>query len=180
MMIPAHALAGMTCIHLGLLFSRESKHWLWIGIVMAFFSHAIIDTLAIFTYHEGNPSGTMYSQFVFWFWMIGAIAIIFWGLRTDRRYGYGILAALSFDIWDHWILRTIACAPKGFPDGCMEVYAFESIHLHHFEWLILDTLFANVERHYGDEAYFLVEILSVSILLGLLWWLRKRAPLPEN
>ena len=69
MMIPAHALAGMTCIHLGLLFSRESKHWLWIGIVMAFFSHAIIDTLAIFTYHEGNPSGTMYSQFVFWFWM---------------------------------------------------------------------------------------------------------------
>ena len=180
MMIPAHALAGIACIHIGWMISRDNKNWLVIGVVLAFLSHAVIDALAIFTYHDGNPSGTLFSQFVFWFWLVGGAAVIYWALNNDRRYGYGILAALSFDIWDHWILRTIACAPKGFPDGCMEVYAFESIHLHHFEWLILDALFANVERHYGDEAYFLVEILSVSILLGLLWWLRKRAPLPEN
>ena len=38
MMIPAHALAGIACIHLGLLASRDKKSWLCIGIVFAFLS----------------------------------------------------------------------------------------------------------------------------------------------
>ena len=180
MMIPAHALAGIACIHLGLLASRDKKSWLCIGIVFAFLSHAVIDSLAIFTYHDGSPTGSMYSQFVFWFWLAGAIAVIYWALHNDRRYGYGILSALSFDLWDHWFLRSVACATDGFPDGCMSVYAYEHLHLHHLEWFILDTVFAGVERHYGDESYFIVELLCVALLYVSVGWLRKHIPLPRE
>ena len=179
MMIPAHVLAGIACIHLGRLAARDKAAWLWLGIGFAFLSHAVIDTLAIFTYHEGSPSGSIYSQFVFWFWLAGGFAAIYWALRRDRRYGLGILAALSYDLWDHWILRSIACAPDGFPNGCMSNYAYEHLHLHHLEWLILDTIFAGVERHYGEEAYFIVELLFVGLLCVLIWKLQKLAPLPE-
>ncbi|MBT6645728.1 MAG: hypothetical protein HOB52_07975 [Euryarchaeota archaeon] len=178
MMIPAHALAGIISIHLGRLAWRDKDSWLWVGIAFAFFSHAIIDALAIFTYHDGNPSGSMYSQIVFWFWLGGAIAVIYWALNKDRRYGYGILAALIYDLWDHWFLRGIACVKDGFPNGCMDVYAYEHLHLHHFEWFILDTVFAGVERHYGDESYFIIELLFVTLLSTSIWWLRKHASLP--
>ena len=180
MMIPAHALAGIACIHLGLMASRDKKSWLCIGIVFAFLSHAVIDSLAIFTYHDGSSTGSVYSQFVFWFWLAGAIAVIYWALQNDRRYGYGILSALSFDLWDHWFLRSVACATDGFPDGCMSVYAYEHLHLHHLEWFILDTVFAGVERHYGDESYFIVELLCVALLCVSVWWLRKHMPLPRE
>ena len=180
MMIPAHAIAGIACIHLGLMASRDKKSWLCIGIIFAFLSHAVIDSLAIFTYHDASPTGSMYSQFVFWFWLGGAIAVIYWALHNDRRYGYGILSALSFDLWDHWFLRGISCATDGFPDGCMSVYAYEPLHLHHLEWIILDTVFAGVERHYGDESYFIVEILCVGLLCVSVWWLRKHMPLPQE
>ena len=180
MMIPAHALAGIACIHLGWMISRGSKNWLIIGVVLAFLSHAVIDALAIFTYHDGNPSGSIFSQSVFWFWMAGGIAIIYWALKNDRRYGYGILSALSYDLWDHWILRSISCAKDGFPEGCMSIYAYENLHLHHLEWFILDTVFAGVERHYGDESYFIVELICVYLLSVSILWLRNAAPLPHH
>lgn len=180
MMIPAHALAGIACIHLGLMLSRDQKSWLGIGIVLAFLSHAVIDSLAIFTYHDGNPSGSMFSQFVFWFWLAGGVAVIYWALYNDRRYGYGILSALSYDLWDHWILRSISCATDGFPDGCMSVYAYENLHLHQLEWVILDTVFAGVERHYGDESYFIVELIFVLLLCVSIFGLRNAVPLPQG
>ncbi|MEC8926690.1 MAG: hypothetical protein VYB17_00340, partial [Candidatus Thermoplasmatota archaeon] len=85
MMIPAHALAGIVCMHLGRLASRDNESWLWFGIAFAFISHAVIDALAIFTYHDGSPSGSTFSQFVFWFWLAGAVAVIYWALHNDRR-----------------------------------------------------------------------------------------------
>tara|TARA_B000000565_G_scaffold182472_1_gene138505 strand:+ start:101 stop:655 length:555 start_codon:yes stop_codon:yes gene_type:complete len=178
MMIPAHALAGIACIHLGLMASRGNKHWLWIGLIFAFLSHAVIDALAIFTYHDSSPSGTPFSQFVFWFWIATAISVIYWALQNDRRYGYGILVALSYDLWDHWILRTISCSQEGFPEGCMSLYAYEHLHLHQLEWFILDSVFAGVERHYGDESFFIVELLFAGLLCWAISWLRTRAPLP--
>ena len=66
-MIPAHALAGIACMHLGRLASRDKESWLWFGIAFAFVSHAVIDALAIFTYHDASPSGSTFSQFVFGF-----------------------------------------------------------------------------------------------------------------
>ena len=180
MMIPAHALAGIACIHIGLIASRDNKNWLIVGVILAFLSHAVVDALAIFTYHDGNPSGSMFSQSVFWFWIGMAIAVIYWALYNDRRYGYGILSALSYDLWDHWILRSISCATDSFPDGCMNVYAYEHLHLHHLEWFILDTVFSGVERHYGDESYFIVELIFVTLLCVSIFWLRKHAPLPTQ
>ena len=177
MMIPAHVLAGIACMHLGLIASKESKHWIWFGVGFAFLSHAIIDAFAIFTYHDASTSGSMFSRFVFWFWLAGGVGAITWALRADRRYGFGILAAMSYDLWDHWILRTISCAPQGFPDGCMSIYAFEHLHLHQLEWIILDTVFAGVERHYGDERFFAVELIFVAALIFSIRWLRDAKPL---
>ena len=179
-MIPAHALAGIACMHLGRLASRDKESWLWFGIAFAFLSHAVIDALAIFTYHDASPSGSTFSQFVFWFWLAGAVSVIYWALHNDRRYGYGILVALSYDLWDHWFLRGIACSTEGFPEGCMSVYAYEHLHLHHLEWFILDTVFVGVERHYGDESYFIVELFCVALLCASVWWLRNHTPLPQE
>jgi len=180
MMIPAHALVGVLCIHFGWLISKGKKGWLWLGLVLAFLSHAIIDALAIFTYHDGSPRGSIYSQFVFWFWLLIATAVVYWALRKDRRYGYGIFSSLSFDVWDHWILRSISCVSNGFADGCMDMYAYRPLHLHHLEWRILDTVFGNTERHYGDEPYFILELLFVSVLCISIAWLRKYVPLPSK
>ena len=106
--------------------------------------------------------------------------MIYWALQNDRRYGYGILVALSYDLWDHWILRAFSCSRDGFPDGCMSLYAFEHLHLHQLEWFILENIFAGTERHYGDEEYFIMELLFVGILCWMVWWLRKRKPLPQG
>ena len=62
----------------------------------------------------------------------------------------------------------------------MSVYAYENLHLHHLEWLILDSVFLGVERHYGDESYFIVELIFVSLLSFSIWWLRKNVPLPQG
>ena len=62
----------------------------------------------------------------------------------------------------------------------MNNYAYEHLHLHHLEWLILDTVFTGVQRHYGDEAYFIVELLFVGLLCLLIWKLQKHVPLPNT
>ena len=75
-MIPAHALSGLICLHLGQILvkrtdgtSRWTKtpRWAWLvlGLSLAFLSHALIDAMAIFTYHDSSPSGSIFSRLVF-------------------------------------------------------------------------------------------------------------------
>ena len=92
MMVPAHLLSGMVCLHLGqmsvkrkdgrLRWFNNLPTWTWLAIrlVYAFLSHAVIDTLAIFTYHDCSPSGSLFSRSVFWGWMLGGTIIFAWGL----------------------------------------------------------------------------------------------------
>lgn len=185
MMVPAHALTGIACIHLGLLIvhRRDGEQrwenapvwtWLAVGIFLAYMGHAVVDALAIFTYHDSTPTGSFFSMTVFWGWLTLGVAVIFWGVREDLRYGYGILAAFAFDIWDHYILRAADCVLDGYPQGCMGVYThrFSEFQMHHFEWMILDTIFVGVDRHYGDETFVLFEILFVGVLITTIRWLR--------
>lgn len=60
----------------------------------------------------------------------------------------------------------------------MSLYAYEHLHLHQLEWFILDSVFAGVERHYGDESFFIVELLFAGLLCWAISGLRRRAPLP--
>ncbi len=62
----------------------------------------------------------------------------------------------------------------------MSVYAYEHLHLHQLEWVILDTVFAGVERHYGDESYFIVEFIFVFLLCVSIIGLRNAVPLPQG
>ena len=191
-MIPAHALAGIACIHIGLLFTQRRdgsprwaksppSTWLAISLFLAYMSHAVVDALAIFTYHNSSPSGSAFSMLVFWGWLAAGIAIISRAVRRDIRYGYGILAALVYDIWDHYILRAADCVLDGLPEGCMGVYTHRFIpwQMHRFEWVILDTVFEGVERHYSNQAFVLVELLFVGFLCGVICWLRRYHPLPS-
>jgi hypothetical protein len=193
MMIPAHALAGIACIHLGLLAAHNKDGeqrwnnapawtWLAIGIAFAYMSHAVVDALAIFTYHDSNPTGSAFEMVVFWGWLIFGFVVIYWGVREDKRYGLGVLAALAYDLWDHYILRAVDCVLDGFPKGCMGVYThrFKELQMHQFEWAILDSVFAGVERHYGDEAFVLLEIVFVGFVVAGVRWLRINYPLPLN
>lgn len=61
MMVPAHVLSGMVCLHLGQMVAKRQDgrtrwsnlpEWTWLalGLIFAFLSHAVVDTLAIFTY----------------------------------------------------------------------------------------------------------------------------------
>ena len=191
MMLPAHLLSGMVCIHLGqmsikrkngiLRWSNNLPEWTWlsIGLGYAFLSHAVIDTLAIFTYHDCSPSGSLFSRSVFWGWMLGAIIILAWGLRVDIHYGYGMLVSTSYDLWDHYLLRFVDGVLDGFPEGFMGRYThrFKSLQLHQLEWLILDNLFSGVDRHYGDPRFLVVELMFVAILILSLSYLRGSRPL---
>ena len=109
MMVLAHVLSGMVCLHLGQMVAKRKDgrtrwsnlpEWTWLalGLIFAFLSHAVVDTLAIFTCHDGSPSGSLFSRIVFWGWMLGGAATITWGLWTNVRYGYGILMALIYDL----------------------------------------------------------------------------------
>ena len=66
------------------------------------------------------------------------------------------------------------------PQDYLDFTLWKHLHLHHLEWFILDTVFAGVERHYGDESYFIVELLCVGLLCVSVWWLRKHMPLPQE
>ena len=100
-MVPAHVLSGMVCLHLGQMVAKRKDgrarwsnlpEWTWLalGLIFAFLSHAVVDTLAIFTYHDGSPSGSLFSPIVFLGWML-----VTWDLWTNVRYRYGILMALT-------------------------------------------------------------------------------------
>ena len=112
------------------------------GLGLAFLAQALFDTLAIFTFLDSSPSGSIFSRLVFWSWILSGAGIITWAVWTDVRYSYGILVALSYDIWDHYILRFV----DGFPEGFMVRYThrFEVLQLHQLEWLLLDNLLVGI------------------------------------
>ena len=193
MMIPAHALSGLICLHLGQILvkrtdgtSRWTKtpRWAWLvlGLSLAFLSHALIDAMAIFTYHDSSPSGSIFSRLAFWGWFFSGVGIITWAVWKDVRYSYGILVALSYDIWDHCILRFGSGVLDGFPEGFMVRYTnhFEALQLHQLEWLLLDNFLVGIERHYGDPRFLTVEIIFVLILVTSLVHLRSSRPLNSN
>ena len=190
MMVLAHVLSGMVCLHLGQMVVKRKDgrarwsnlpEWTWLalGLIFAFLSHAVVDTLAIFTYHDGSPSGSLFSRIVFWGWMLGGAATITWGLWTNVRYGYGILMVLIYDLWDHYLLRFTDGVLDGFPARFMGHYThrFEALQLHQLEWLLLDSFFADVERHYGDPQFVAVELLFVGGLIASLAFLHRWRPL---
>ena len=191
MMVPAHLLSGMVCLHLGQMSVKckdgrlrwsnnlPTSTWLAIGLVYAFLSHAVIDTLAIFTYHDCSPSGSLFSRSVFWGWMLSGAIIVAWGLWVDIHYGYGMLMAIIYDLWDHYLLRFADGVLDGFPEGFMNRYThrFKALQLHQLEWLLLDNFLDGVKRHYGDERFLVVELLFVTSLIFSLIYLRRSRPL---
>ena len=59
--------------------------------------------------------------------------LVTWGLWANVRYRYGILMALTYDLWDHYLLRFIDGVLDEFPAGFMSHYT------HQLEWLLLEV-----------------------------------------
>ena len=68
----------------------------------------------LYLYHDGSPSGSLFSPIVFLDWML-----VTWGLWANVRYRYGILMALTYDLWDDYLLRFIDGVLDEFTAGFM-------------------------------------------------------------
>jgi len=191
MLLAAHTLTGIVCMHLGLLMTNNrlgtlrwnkipKNSWLVVGLILSFFSHAILDVIGtIYTFH---PIDTFESKFstIFYFTLgIFAIIIIYFSLKEDKRYAYGIFFAMFFDIWDHLIIKGLNCTYGGFYSGCTNVNSglFYKLQLHNIEWEILYSFFEGVKRHNHQEIYVLVEIFFLIAMSFLILKLRKKFPL---
>lgn len=191
MMFPVHILVGICSLHLGFILTHTKKgqlrwkkipeySWLIIGISIAFFSHAIIDTIGtMYTYHEASPTGPLFSTTVYYLWTLLSMYLIYFALNEDFRYIYGIVAALFFDIWDHFVLRVISCSIDGYPEGCMNLYAnrFSYLQIHNLEWEILYFTFNGMKRYNHNKFFLIVEVLILLFLIYLYRIFRIKNPI---
>lgn len=193
MLLAAHTLTGIVCMHFGFLITNNKrgdlrwdkipkKSWLITGLFLSFFSHAIIDVIGtMYTYHPINTFETLFSTIFYFTLGIFAIILIYYSIKKDKRYAYGILFAMCFDIWDHVIIKGLNCAFGGFNVGCTSVNSglFYKLQLHNFEWGILSLFFEGVERHNHQENYVLVEIFFLIGMSFLTLKLRKSIPIKK-
>ena len=193
MLLAAHALTGIVCMHIGFLITNNklgnlrwnklsNNSWLIMGLLLSFFSHAILDVIGtMYTYHPINTFESIFSTFYYFILGIFAIIIIIFALKTDKRYAYGVLFAMWFDIWDHVILKGLNCTFGGFNAGCTNINSglFYKLQLHNFEWNILYSVFEGVKRHNHQEIYVLVEIFFLIVMSFLVLKLRKSIPIKK-
>ena len=130
----------------------------------------MVDTLAIFTYHDGSPSGSLFSPIVFWGWML-----VTWGLWANVRYRYGILMALTYNLWDH-----LPSPLHRWRFGRISGRVYESLYpslrstpATPVGMVAPGSFFADVERHYGDPQFVAVEPLFVGGLIASLAFLHR-------
>jgi hypothetical protein len=194
MLLAAHTLTGIVCMHIGFLITNNKggflrwdkipkNSWLIIGLFLSFFSHAIIDVIGtMYTYHPKNTFESIFSTIFYFTLGIFAIIIIYFSLKQDKRYAYGIFFAMFFDIWDHVILKGLNCTFEGFYDGCTSINSglFYKLQLHNFEWDILYSVFEGVERHNHQEIYVLVEIFFLIIMSFLTLKLMEKFPIKKQ
>ncbi|MEX2682701.1 MAG: hypothetical protein Q6373_013955 [Candidatus Sigynarchaeota archaeon] len=133
---------------------------------LAYIGHHFLDVMARFTYHPSISNwGDGSLQ-----WAILNIAILtpsllFWMLRRDRRYLWGLFGGILVDLWDWGLLRGFAGI---FPEGI----------LHTTTWP-LDVLLAPLPDFRYEQWAIWIEV-ALMVLLLLSWWrLEKRWPLPQ-
>ena len=138
----------------------------------AFFSHALVDGFAIFTYHPWKDHGILFN--LIWTPVIlaagGIIAII--ALKKDFRYMYGIAFALAFDLWDYSTLPIIG--------NLVGIEDISLYFLHHFEWAFINIFLSWAPNFYLVPAAAIVEIVIIIVLILLWYLLEKNWPMSEN
>ncbi len=142
-----------------------------ITCTLAFFSHAIIDGFAIFTYHPYKDQDILFN--LIWSPSIliaaGIVAVI--ALRRDFRYAWGIVFSIAFDLWDYSVLRVIMTYSD---------VDLSHLYLHQFEWAFIAAFLFWAPNFYQVPQAALIEITIIAIFLMLWYVLEKRSPLPEK
>lgn len=143
-----------------------------IASIAAFFSHALVDGFAIFTYHPQQilyPSFDLITKAI----MLPSAAIVaFIALKKDIRYAWGIIFSLAFDLWDSNTL-----------DALMRINPsvdLRFLYAHQFEWTFGALFLYWAPVYYEEPLGFLVELVIIAILLIFYFFTAKKWPLREN
>jgi hypothetical protein len=130
--LPTHLIVGIV-IQAVLTYYFLIPEWLsvFLTIIMAFFSHFLVDAIAKITYHPPDRIDDN-------FWLIWHVFLLLFGivilLVFMWKYAIGMLFANLVDIWDWLTLRKIA-RRKGQPEWGKQYY------LHPFANKIRSTFF---------------------------------------
>jgi hypothetical protein len=140
--------------------------------ILAFFSHALVDGFAIFTYHPYKNFDTLFYAIWTPSLLVSAAIVLLIALKIDIRYSYGLIFALFFDLWDYSMLPLI-----NYLSGELDL---NSLYLHQFEWLFINTFLAWAPVFYLNQWASLVEVVIIGILLLSWFFLENKKPLPIN
>ena len=138
-------------------------------LILSFFSHALVDTLAIFTYHSGGIGDSVFDTIWYISIYIAEATFAIYALQIDYRYVAGIFGAIWFDLWDWTILRAI----KYYNPGTYWDF-------HRIESVVKDALFPNITPLYAAKWAIVIEIFYFSSLILLWLGLSKRWKLHEK
>jgi len=132
-------------------------------LVLSFFSHALVDTLAIFTYHSGGIGDSIFDTIWYVSMYLAEALFAIYALQIDYRYAAGIFGAIWFDLWDWTILR----AYKYYKPG--NYWDF-----HRIESALKNFLFPNFTPLYSTKWAIIIEICYFAGLILLWLGLSKR------
>jgi hypothetical protein len=123
-----------------------------------FFFHAILDAIAVMTYHPssanwGEPVYTSWHIFVYSAEAIGGIIF----LRKDIRYAVGLIGSVGYDIWDWSIGRALG-----------ERLGFSLPRLHNSADWLRDSIFFWLPNLTNDPLAAIIEILFIIIFI-IIW-----------
>jgi len=145
---------------------------IFITSIAAFFSHAIVDGFAIFTYHPWWDQYPLFNQISKPLMLIAAAIVAFFALNKDIRYAWGIIFSAAFDLWDFSTLNVIMTINPEFN--------LSPLYLHRFEWAFIDIFLSWAPNFYQEPLAILVEVVIIVLLLISWVILMKKWPLPEN
>ena len=138
----------------------------------AFFSHAIVDGFAIFTYHPWKDQGILFNLVWTPSTLIAAGIVAIIALRKDFRFAWGIIFAIAFDLWDYSVLRVI--------NAFNPIIDLSALQLHHFEWAFIATFLFWAPNFYQVPLAALTEIVVIAILFMFWYFIAKRWPMPKK
>lgn len=141
-------------------------------IILAFFSHAIVDGFAIFTYHPYANFDILFYKIWTPTMLIAGILVFMVAVKKDVRYLYGLTFALAFDLWDYYTLPLINML-TGIQD-------LGFLWCHQFEWAFIHVFLSWAPVYYLEPLAAIIEIIIISILLILWYFMQRKWPLPEN
>lgn len=132
--------------------------------IFAFFSHAIVDGFAIFTYHPYKNFDILFYRIWTPILLISGAVTFMIAIKKDIRFIYGLVFAIFFDLWDYSVLGVI----ESITGNDLGMF-----YLHHFEWTFIDLFLSWAPVFYLEPLAAIVEVIIILTLI-LSWILLNK------